>query len=456
MIKTGADGYAKFQVSDGSTFEVFPNSEVVFRKTYGIGDLLNVWMGKVKVYIQHLPGIPNPNNVTTPTALISVRGTIFDVDVQDLEGTTFVTLDEGAVDVRHLRVASGVVRLNPGESIQVLPNMPLVPLAHDRGLILRQVLRGLEDAVRQVIYQRRTAGTPGGTTGPVGTSGGAQGDKGKNTGTGTGTGAPTGAPPLRPRLLLRAAATSFVPRSTYIPAAPFSGAACSHARDKLKECALVLLGAVRCVQAQSSNPPAAGLEPAWDIAVVLREMSANAGRLLPVLNQLDAHAWVAKGASDTFVHQLESSRQQARAIADEAKALAAIPRNSPARLQLFFRMEGLETMVASLQEGARKYQGPQTAQSLAALYGEGGVNRERFRSYIVNLAAEREHQFEVMDREAQRCRATLMAAPAAPQDKEGRSKPPCRSPAISVERNPPEFAPVAPRTPAITISAKNA
>src|ERR1035441_3184249 len=47
VIKTGADGYAKFQVSDGSTFEVFPNSEVTFRKTYGIGDLLNVWMGKV-------------------------------------------------------------------------------------------------------------------------------------------------------------------------------------------------------------------------------------------------------------------------------------------------------------------------------------------------------------------------------------------------------------------------
>src|SRR4051812_33958439 len=46
VIKTGADGYAKFQVSDGSTFEVFPNSEVTFRKTFGVTDLLNVWMGK--------------------------------------------------------------------------------------------------------------------------------------------------------------------------------------------------------------------------------------------------------------------------------------------------------------------------------------------------------------------------------------------------------------------------
>src|ERR1035438_8612167 len=33
VIKTGPDGYAKLQVSDGSTFAVFPHSEVTFRKT---------------------------------------------------------------------------------------------------------------------------------------------------------------------------------------------------------------------------------------------------------------------------------------------------------------------------------------------------------------------------------------------------------------------------------------
>jgi hypothetical protein len=188
VIKTGPDGYAKFQVSDGSTFEVFPNSEVTFRKTYGIGDLLNVWMGKVKVYIQHLNGLPNPNNVTTPTALISVRGTIFDVDVQDLEGTTFVTLDEGLVDVRHLQVASRVVRLNPGESIQVLPNLPLAALPHDKGQVARQILRALQDAARQVIYQRTPGNT--GTSGPI--PSGPNGDKGTKPGTGTATGTGTG------------------------------------------------------------------------------------------------------------------------------------------------------------------------------------------------------------------------------------------------------------------------
>src|SRR5436190_21510950 len=101
MIVTGADSYAQFQISDGSTFDVFANSRVVFRQTPGDWQhLLNVFMGRVKVFIQHLPGVANPNNVTSPTAVISVRGTVFDVVVDDVDGTTLVAVDDGVVDVR--------------------------------------------------------------------------------------------------------------------------------------------------------------------------------------------------------------------------------------------------------------------------------------------------------------------------------------------------------------------
>jgi hypothetical protein len=68
-------------------------------------------------------------------------------------------------------------------------------------------------------------------------------------------------------------------------------------------------------------------------------------------------------------------------------------------------------MLLSIEDAARKYQTPQVAQSLAAAFAETGANRERFRNYLVNLASDREHQFEVMDQEAQRCRTLLMAPP---------------------------------------------
>ena len=181
-----------------------------------------------------------------------------------------------------------------------------------------------------------------------------------------------------------------------------------------------LCAAAAYSQTQPAKAPAGGLEPAWDVAVVLQEIAANSERLLPELDRIDARNWVGKGAPDTYAEQLESSRQQARALADGAKALARNPEKLSLSLELFFRIEGLDVMLGSLEPAIRKYQGPQVAQSVASVYAEGGVNRERFRRYIVNLAAEREQQFDVMDREAQRCRATLMAP--VPSKTTGRKK----------------------------------
>src|SRR5215470_9753804 len=96
VIVTGPDGYAKFQVSDGSTFEVYPNSNIVFRKNPGNWrDLLDVLVGRVKIHIQKWGGQPNNNRILTPTAVISVRGTTFDVGVDDDDETTIVSVEEG-------------------------------------------------------------------------------------------------------------------------------------------------------------------------------------------------------------------------------------------------------------------------------------------------------------------------------------------------------------------------
>jgi hypothetical protein len=173
-------------------------------------------------------------------------------------------------------------------------------------------------------------------------------------------------------------------------------------------CAAALYG-----QAQPAYQQPAGLEPDWDISVILQEMSAHAGRLLPVLDQIDVKVWFEKGASETYAAQLQSSKDQAKAFADGARDLARNPEKLSASLELLFRVQGLETMLGSLEEGVRKYQDPAVAQKLASLEAENGANRDRFQKYIVNLAAEREQQFQVMDREAQRCRGILTTQPAA-------------------------------------------
>src|SRR6266436_2818310 len=155
LIVTGADGYALLQVSDGSTFEVFPNSRVVFRDNPGNWkDLLEVFLGSVKVQIQKIGGQPNYNKVRTPTAVISVRGTVFDVTVEDEDATTVVMVAEGQVAVQHALLPRGDPKiLNPGEWIRVYKNQPLSAKLVDRGGVLRGAMRAAADAMYEVLYR---------------------------------------------------------------------------------------------------------------------------------------------------------------------------------------------------------------------------------------------------------------------------------------------------------------
>jgi len=170
-------------------------------------------------------------------------------------------------------------------------------------------------------------------------------------------------------------------------------------------------------QSTSQQQPA-GLETDWEIGAALQEIGAHATRLLPALNQIDARSWVEQGASETYAEQLQAAKDQTQSLADGAKALAKSPERLPVALELYFRMQGIDAMLASVEEGMRKYQNPASAQALASLQAEAGANRDRLQRYIVNLAAEREQELHVMDQEAQRCRGTL----TAPASKSGKKK----------------------------------
>jgi hypothetical protein len=172
----------------------------------------------------------------------------------------------------------------------------------------------------------------------------------------------------------------------------------------------LILCSILAVAAFAQSAPQ-GLEPTWDMAAIMDQLGKDTARLQPLLDQVKAEAWVQKGASETYRVQLQSCKEQTRAIVTEAAALTRNPEKLSGALQLYFRFEGLETMLGSLEEAARRYQDAQIAQDLAQTFAISGANRDRLRSYVVNLAADRERQFEIMDQEAQRCRGMLMPPP---------------------------------------------
>src|SRR5580693_5768911 len=198
MIVTGADGHAVFQVSDGSTFEVFPNSHLVFRKNaWNVRDLIDLLVGRIRVHIEHLGTVPNPNRILTPTAVISVRGTTFDVTVDEEDETTTVEVDEGLVEVRHALLPSVTKMVGAGQSIKIYKNEPLVARAFNRGTVAHYMLKALSDAANLASMRggRGVLGTSGGTSAATGV-----GDTGKGTPTpgsgNTGNTGGTSAPPV--------------------------------------------------------------------------------------------------------------------------------------------------------------------------------------------------------------------------------------------------------------------
>jgi hypothetical protein len=208
VIITGPDGYAQFRVSDGSTFEVFPNTRTVFRRSpQNFSDILDMIVGRIKVHIQKFPDRPNHNRVHTPVAVISVRGTIFDVVVSD-DDSTYVSVDEGQVAVFNKTTGGGERLLNPGEEVRVFPNVPLAKKV-DKGSATQTALRAAQQALYELIYRMPRAGTGGAV--PTGTP--LPGDsKGK-------TPAPPPPPPPPPPAAPPPPPPGFLPAGSIIPVA---------------------------------------------------------------------------------------------------------------------------------------------------------------------------------------------------------------------------------------------
>jgi len=100
-----------------------------------------------------------------------VRGTTFDVAIEDEDDTTLVSVEEGQVGVQHLLKPGPERILNAGESIRVFRNQPLASAPTDKGPAIRGLLRAAEQALYQVVYRSGLPGSGGNVGGcPVGAS----------------------------------------------------------------------------------------------------------------------------------------------------------------------------------------------------------------------------------------------------------------------------------------------
>ena len=192
VVVTGPDGYAQLELSDHSTIEVFSNSRLIFHANrFNWRELLELYLGKVRLQIQHLTNGDSPYRVTTPTAVISIRGTVLDVDVGPTQ-ETLVQVEVGSVGVRHRLLPGREVIVESGQALQVLPNIPLAAAKVTPALVIvGKVLRVAGDTLARV--QQTTGKSGGGPKGAPPSAGGGSTPTGTVSGSDSGSNEP--APP---------------------------------------------------------------------------------------------------------------------------------------------------------------------------------------------------------------------------------------------------------------------
>jgi hypothetical protein len=142
-IRTGFNGTVILEVPDGSYMVVSENTTLTIDDYWSgnLRSLINLMMGKVRFHIQRLGGRPNPYRVTTPTALIAVRGTVFEVTV-DAAYNAEVRCLEGQVAVESAGLSDREVVLNAGRKTLVRPGeYPLPPVNNDEVIAKNRVIR---------------------------------------------------------------------------------------------------------------------------------------------------------------------------------------------------------------------------------------------------------------------------------------------------------------------------
>ena len=144
LITTGPDGYAKFVVADGSSFEVFADSRLIFRQnTASVGDLLDVMGGRVRVHLQLAIGQVQ-QRVFTPTAIVIARQTATIAIAVDEDNTVRIDVLEGEVAVQHALLPNGSTMVKAIDAILVSPDQA-ISRRMDRGSLYRYTIKPLHD-----------------------------------------------------------------------------------------------------------------------------------------------------------------------------------------------------------------------------------------------------------------------------------------------------------------------
>ena len=165
---------------------------------------------------------------------------------------------------------------------------------------------------------------------------------------------------------------------------------------------------------QAQQPAPQGVAPAWDTGRIFAEVSTQSSRLQPLLRQVKPRFWPGAGAAAAPDEaNWEAALKENLNLPAASEAVAKNPERVGETLRLLLSVQKVDMLTHQLLEGIRNHQNPALAELIAGTLEEGRASREALEQRVLDLVTEREHQFEVADHEAQRCRELLSKQPNA-------------------------------------------
>ncbi len=158
-----------------------------------------------------------------------------------------------------------------------------------------------------------------------------------------------------------------------------------------------------------------GIAPMWDVKAMLQKLVEQTEKYKTTVDRLKVVDWVnQKQASMTYLKQQEMVLAEVGHLKTVADRFANAPEKLSLALDIYFRLQALESVTAALADGVSRYESPENAAALQQLLTDNSATRMKLRQYVMDLSVNKEQEYAIAEREAQRCQAELNRNPLAP------------------------------------------
>ena len=161
------------------------------------------------------------------------------------------------------------------------------------------------------------------------------------------------------------------------------------------------------------NMPAAAqdLLPRWEVTALAEGLVEHSKQIEDLLLRVRPKEWIQDGAPQAFVTQHEELIQDIANLSLSAQNVHRNPEKLSAVVDTYLWLDRLDSMIASIANGARKYQNPAVADWLIAAKDRNMGQSEGLKTYLRQLVMASEAEMEIAHSEAQRCRGDLASRP---------------------------------------------